>query len=55
MGIGMLQPMHLLLIFLTTLLIVAVFAAVLIGTGIFLIRYAQRQSHPASNVRRERE
>jgi hypothetical protein len=55
MGIGLLQPMHLLLIALTTLLIVAVCAAVIIGTGIFLIRYALRQQQPASNLRRERE
>jgi hypothetical protein len=55
MGIGMLQPMHLLVLSLITLLIVAVCADVIVRTGIFLIRYALRQQQPASNLRRERE
>lgn len=55
MGIGMLQPMHLLVLSLITLLIVAVCAAVIIGTGIVLIRYALREQHTANTARRERE
>ncbi len=51
MGLGMLQPIHLVVIVLVMLLLFGIF----VGTAMFLIRYAQRQRYSAEKRQQSQE